>query len=232
MKIKLDKKTKKVSCKTKEEWLSKRVIGGTTLSAIMGKSKWATPNDVYNELVLGKKKTVSDNERMATGRANEELLAKLFANDFKNEYEVINAPKGKIWLFYRKDKPYITCTPDRLLINKTNGELEGLEIKDVEVLKKEDKEMWLNHNLPTNYLYQCIHYFIAFPNMKAVTLFPNLKFYTFKDNERVYEYSMHLRLTIYREEIEKLIEHCENQIDDFWNNHIVKKVRPKRVIHL
>lgn len=232
MKIKLDKNTQKIICKTKDEWLSKRVIGGTTLSAILNKSKWSSPNDVYNELVLGKRKNVSSNERIETGHKNENVIAQLFANDFQKEYEVINAPKGKYWIFVRKDKQYITCTPDRLLINKQNGDLEGLEIKDIEIITNEQKNAWLTDLLPDEYFYQCIHYFITFPNMKKVILFPNLKFYTFRNNNRIYDYSMHKRYILYREECEEIIKYCEKKIDEFYQENIVKKIRPKRTIKL
>lgn len=232
MKIKLDKKTKKKILKTFEDWLDARVIGGTTISAIMNKSKYQTPNDVYNELVFKTRKKVNETTRMALGRENEAVIANLFANDFKDEYEVINQPKGKYWIFNRKDKPYITCTPDRLLINKITGELEGLEIKDIELLKKCDKEIWENDELPVYYLLQCIWYFVTFPNMKKVTLFPNLKFYKYENKQKVYEYSLHKRYTLFREECEKLIELCERNADEFWNNNVLKRQRPQTIIHL
>lgn len=222
MKLKLDKKTKKKICKTQEEWLGERKIGGTSISAIMNKSKYQTPNEVYNELVFGTRK-FKENSRMSLGKANEAVIAKLFANDFQEEYEVIDQPKNRYWIFSRKDKPYITCTPDRLLINKKTGELEGLEIKDIELMKKCDKEVWLEDKLPVNYLLQCVWYMVAFPNMSKVTLFPNLKFYTYKDGKKEYEYSLHKKYTIYRGEVEQLIKKCEETADDFWLNHIEKK---------
>lgn len=232
MKIKLHKLTKKIVCKSKEEWLSKRVIGGTTISAIMGKSKWATANDVYNELVKGIKKKVQENDRIATGKANEPIIVKLFANDFGKQYEIKETRNGRIDLYYRKDKPYITCSPDRLMIEKTTGDLVGLEIKDVEVIRKDDMQRWIDGYLPENYLYQCLWYFVTFPNMKRVILFPNIKFYTFDGKEKTYDYSMHKQYILEREECLKLIDDCERAVDDFWTNHILKKVRPQRVIHI
>ena len=174
-----------------------------------------------------KKRKVKENARMILGKANESIIADLFGNDFGNEYTVINQPKGKYWIFYRADKPYLTCTPDRLLINKETGELEGLEIKDVELVRKKDKEIWLCDELPINYLLQCVWYFVVFTDMKKVTLFPNLKFYSYADKKKTYEYSMHKRYTLYREDCEKLIAHCEKCADGFWDNHIVKKVKPE-----
>ena len=132
----MPKKYLKETYKTKSEWLKARGIGSSDASAICGSNKWKTIDDVYSKLVLGIEKEVNENELMVKGTLAEDHIRQLF--ELNTGYKVINPPKKKYWLFRRKDYNLMTCTPDGLFRND-NNELCGLEIKYVDMIKKETK---------------------------------------------------------------------------------------------
>jgi hypothetical protein len=62
--------------------------------------------------------------------------------------------------------------------------LVGVEIKDVELLRKEDKENWEIGLLPDQYFYQALHYFVVLNNVKEVVVLAHLNYMKF--DEEIY----------------------------------------------
>jgi len=216
----------------KSEWLNHRGIGGSSAAAVVNKSKWLTANDVYNEIALGKKKNIPENERMIEGVKSESAIRQLFSLDYKKEYEVINPPKRGYWLFRRTDKEYITCTPDGLLIDLKTNKLGGLEIKNVEMIKREVRDLWENNKLPDQYYYQCLHYFVAKTDIEFVCLFAHLKYFVFDEVNKiwVFDHAVDKPYWIYKKDVISHIEFLEKKETEFYENYIRAKRRPKIVI--
>lgn len=223
---------KRESYKTKSEWLNARGIGGSSAAAICNKSKWLTANDVYNELALKKRKKVVENERMIEGVQSESAIRLLFSLDYKDEYKVINPPSRAYWLFRRTDKEYITCTPDGLLTDLKTGKLGGLEIKNVEMIKRDVRDLWENNTLPDQYYYQCLHYFVAITDLEFVCLFAHLKYFVYDDESKkwVFDHAVDKPYWIYKKDVIAHIEFLEKKETEFYEHHIQAKRRPKIVI--
>jgi len=221
--------TKKV-CVT-EEWHKLRGIGGSDASAILGKSKWGTPSDIYDRLVNGNIKHKPQNERMRIGTLAEEHIRKLYEL-YHKDYKIISPPKTKHWLFIRKDYPLITCTPDGI-VKKQDG-LYGLEIKDVELYKKEDKDAWESGILPEQYFYQVLHYMVTINDLNGVILVANLHYmkYDILTNKYILDYVVMKEYILKRKDCDKSIEYLENKEIDFINNNVKTKTRPKIIIKL
>ena len=219
--------------KTKEAWLDNRGIGGSSASAIVNKSKWMTSLDIYNDLVLGIKKEIQDNARMKEGRIAEDFIRKLFILEHP-EFKVTPQPKNIFWLFRRKDYPLITCTPDGLFTEKTTNKKFGLEIKDVELRKRDYTEQWESGTLPIQYYIQCLHYMVTMDDLDGVCLTARLKYYKrdeYFDNF-VLDHTEDRNFWLYREDLKDDIEWLEKKEIDFIKNNIEKKIKPTLKITL
>ena len=212
---------------TKEDWLAHRGIGGSSASAILNKSKWLSAIDVYNDLALGIRKETPDNARMKEGRTAEDLIRKLFILEHP-EYKVTPQPKRKFWMFRRNDYPLITCTPDGLFIEKTSKKKYGLEIKDVELRKREYKEDWESGKLPIQYYIQTLHYMVTMNDLDGVCLLARLKYFKYDDylNDFVLDHTEDRCFWIYRDMAESDIKLLEESEIDFIKNNIEKKKKP------
>ena len=228
---KISKRYKKLILRDKEEWLKakEQTIGGSEASAIVNKSKWLTPNDLYNKMVLGKNKTISSNSRMIQGTLAESKIRDLFALEH-SEFEVVNPPKYNYWLFVRKDKPYLSCTPDGLLKSKSG--LWGLEIKDIELRKREDANNWESGTLPDQYLYQILHYLVVLNDLEGVILNARLKYFTHDDvnDSWVLDKIVEKPYYLYRSDFVKSVETLERKETNFYEENIVKRKRPVTLI--
>lgn len=208
------------------------MIGGSDLAAIMGESKWETKDDLYDRLALGKEKMVKSNETMEKGTKAEANIRNLFALDFADEFSVIDPPTKGYWLYQRKDKPYITCTPDGLLKSKKDKSLSGLEIKYVSIMKSSDHEIWESNNIPGQYYWQCIQYMIAIPNLASVYLFAHLKYFTIIDGVWVFDHAVDKPYVLYREDCESDIDLGEAKQSEFYEDNVLKRKRPALTIDL
>lgn len=205
--------------KTKEEWLKHRGIGGSSASAIMGVSKWATVQDIYDDLALNRRKADKKNSRMDEGSKAESLIRQLFALEHP-EFEVIE-PEG-YWQFRDEECEFLTVTPDGLLYDKNTKTNGGLEIKDVELRKQADKDKWLNGIIPDYYLTQLIQYFIILKDIKFMVLLARLKIYAGSELDHVETRCYMLR----REGMALSIKEQREREIEFVEEHIKPKIRP------
>lgn len=238
----MKKNYKKEIYKTREDWLSHRGIGGSDAAAICNKSKWRTACDVYKALTSSKQKKEIKNARMVEGTKAEPLIRTLFEIEHP-EYKVIHPPKKGSWLFRRKDYPLLTVTPDGLLEetitrideNTTIVKRYGLEIKDIELRKREQKEMWLNNTLPDDYYFQALHYLVVMNDLDGVLLVARLKYYSFDYNN---EYTLdHIEERYYwitrdDEDVTKHVAYLEKKEIAFSEYNIKLGKRPPANIKL
>lgn len=226
----MKKKYKKETYKTKKEWLANRGIGGSDIATILGKSKWQTIDDLYSRLVYGRTKNKITTSRMQEGIDAEPLIRNLFALEHP-EFKVKNPPKSSYWLFRSLDNDLIICSPDGLMTDE-DGNLYGLEIKDCELIKREERELWENNELPQYYFLQLIQYLIVFNDMKGVCLHARLKYFKFVDDKPVYDYCVERNYWVYRDEVLKEIEYVKKKEIDFIVNNVLIKKRPTLKIEL
>jgi len=224
------KRYKKESYKTKDEWLKHRGIGGSDVATILGYSKWQTIDDLYSRLALKKFKKEKQNDRMQEGTKAEPLIRSLYVIEH-SECKVISPPKSSYWLFRSLDNSLITCSPDGFIKDKNNV-LYGLEIKDIELIRTEDKEIWGSNELPQQYFLQLLQYLIVFNDMQGVCLHARLKYYVWKDGEYLYDYCVERDYWAFRNEVIKEIEYVKRKEIDFIENNVLKKKRPKLIIKI
>lgn len=220
--------------KTREDWLQNRGIGGSDAAAICNKSKWRTASDVYTALTSTKQKDENKNSRMVEGTKAEPLIRALFELEHP-EYKVIHPPKKGSWMFRRKDYPLLTLTPDGLLEEKATGKKYGLEIKDIELRKREQKEMWLRDVLPDDYYFQSLQYLVVKNDLDGVCLVARLKYYSFDyNNEYVLDHIETRYYWIIREDegVTKHVEYLEKKEIAFIEYNIKLKRRPPSSINL
>ena len=219
---------------TEQEWLNikKNTIGGSEAAAILNKSKWLTANDLYNKLALGKEKTFKKNDRMVEGTLAEQHIRGLFQLDFKDVFELLKLPTRKKCIFIRKDKPYISCTPDTLAINKKTGGLWGIEFKDIELRSSEDRRLWESNDLPDQYYCQDLQYFVVFNDMEGVILFAHIKYFKFDDakQEWYFDHAVDKPFYMYRSDVTSHISHLEKKETEFMEVNIKGHKRPKTLI--
>lgn len=225
----MKKNYKKETYKTREEWLKNRGIGGSDAATIVNASKWSTKNELYNRLVYSKEPNKKSNSRMVEGTLAEEHIRELWALDHSS-FKVLRPPKRTFWIFRRKDYPLLTCTPDGLFYIGTD--LFGLEIKDVELIKSDVKQMWESNTLPDQYYYQVLHYMVVIKDLKGVCLTAHLKYFTYDEETQkwVFDYAVDKNYWIYREDIIDHIKYLEGKEIDFIENNINKRVQPKLII--
>ncbi len=129
-----------------------KVIGGSTIAAILEKSPHNSPHGVWTQLT-GEKNLDVDNEAMARGRAMEPLIADYYALRHP-EYQVVEHEP-----VFHPDYPYIMGSPDRMLIGTESGKLEaGLEIKTASSITQDDWGMEHTDEVPDHYWCQCQWY--------------------------------------------------------------------------
>ncbi|MCL2306289.1 MAG: YqaJ viral recombinase family protein [Planctomycetaceae bacterium] len=127
-----------------------KVIGGSTIAGILGKSPWETPYSIWLKLT-GKLQPGEETDAMARGHALEPVVAAMYAANHP-EFQV--EPMGTI---YHDEHPFIVGSPDRVLIRE--GELvAGLEIKTANIVTanewgEEDTDL-----IPQHYLLQAMWY--------------------------------------------------------------------------
>lgn len=229
----MKKNYKKLTFKTKADWLEAKnnTIGGSEAAIVVNKNPWQNANDLYNKLVLHKSKAIPENERMKEGTLAEEHIRALFGLDNK-DFIIKNPPKRGYWFYFRKDKPYISCTPDGLAKRVSTGKLWGIEIKDVELRKKASKELWLNNQLPDHYYFQTLQYLVTFNDMEGVVLVAHLKHYKHEEetDSWVFDYAEDRPYYIYREDVKSHISFLEKKETEFMEININGRKRPKLVI--
>ena len=222
---------KKEIYKDKESWLRARSMGGSSASAILGCNPWMSILDLYKTIVLKKKKVSStdqSNEAMQYGTRCESIMRELYKLDYEADYTVHKPYKFE--MYRRIDKPYLTATPDGLLISKTDDKKLIWECKTHDIKNRADDEMWKD-NIPQNYFIQCLHYLVVMKDFDGVILNAKLRYFDYYNSDGkkllsqriIYHY-------LWRSELTKEIEYLEKKETEFWENNVQKKIMPKLTI--
>lgn len=204
------------------EWLElrKRGIGGSDAAAIIGKNPYKTNIDLWEEKTgLREPEDISWKDFVQYGKAAEKPLAELFALDFP-QYEVEHYGFNS---FQHAQYPFIIGSLDGVLTDKATGSKGILEIKTTNILNSMHKEKWKDQ-IPDNYYIQCLHYLLV-TGYEYVVLKAQLK----SDfNGVVYLQTKHYQFT--RKEVEADLQYLLAEEIKFWNNNVVKKIKPYLIL--
>lgn len=184
----------------KAEWLKyrKQGIGGSDAGAICGLNPYRTAMQVYYDKTSDEIEEI-DNEAMRQGREFEDYVARRFMEATGKKVRRAN------YMFQDEVHPFMLADVDRMLV----GENAGLECKTASPYMA---DKWKDGNIPLSYQIQCHHY-MAVCNADAwyiaVLIYGReFKYYKIERDEQV---------------IADLI-----QIEqDFWENHVEKKILPE-----
>lgn len=211
--------------KNHERWLSERQngIGGSDCSAVVGLNPYKSNIDLWEEKTgLKQPKDISERDYVKYGHDAEPLLVQLFALDYP-EYEVNYNDNFRV--NSSDEYPFIFCTRDCDLIEKATGKKGALEIKTTEVISSMHKEKWDNQ-VPENYFCQILQYFITDDELEFVWLKAQIKSDFGDGNIRLT--TKHYYFT--REQCQEDIEWLKRKEILFWNENVLKNVRPARVL--
>lgn len=211
--------------KTKDEWLKYRTngIGGSDASAVMGMNPYKSNVDLWEEkLGLKNSQNISNEPFVIYGTKAEPLLVELFALDYP-QYTVNYNNEFRV--NYNDKYPFIFCTRDCDLVDKITGKKGALEIKTTEILNSMHKEKW-DQQVPNNYYIQVLQYFATDNELDFVWLKAQLK-YDFGDGN-IKLITKHYYFT--REQCQEDINFLIEKEVEFWQNHIVTKERPPRLL--
>lgn len=223
----------RIRCLSEEEWLSKRVIGGSSASAIVNQNPYRTNLDAWKSLT-GRKadEDISGKDCVIYGKTAEDPIRRLFAARYANEFDVI-VPKtierdGYIEMFQSKKHPFMTATLDGQLIDKNTGELGVLEIKTANIISSIMKERW-NGQVPQNYYIQVLHYLmVCGKKYKFAILYADLSY----GNSNGESWQV-LRPYIWRrEEEQQSIDYLEREETNFWKDYVETDKAPDEIVRI
>lgn len=184
---------------SREEWLKyrKQGIGGSDAGAICGLNPYRSAIHVYQDKTKDMFEDI-DNEAMRQGREFEDYVARRFMEATGKKVRRANA------MFGSEKNPFMLADVDRMIV----GENAGLECKTASPYMA---EKWQNGKIPLSYQTQCYHYMAvcdADAWYIAVLIYGReFKYYKIERDEEL---------------IADLIRIEQN----FWENHVMKKIMP------
>lgn len=197
----------------RSDWLKGRhkYIGASDAASVLGISPWMTNVQLYENKVnpIGKEKPPT--EQMLRGIKSESHIRELYAIESGDEVE---DGTGKVLVSH--DNPFMSCTLDGACLDK-NGRPYILEIKSVNYSRH-----WSNKSLPDHYFIQCLHQLAVTGWDRAVLV---ARIVMPADGDVVTR-----KFNISYEENEGLIESLVCKERDFWNDHVLKGVKPNKIL--
>ena len=211
-------KPKRIRCKTREEWLSKRQgIGGSDCAAILGMSPWKTANELWMEKTGQKQpKDISDDPFVQRGVRLEHPLRELF-KAIHPEYKVYHEPYD---MWYQPKRPWAFATLDGR-IKTSDGRTGVLEIKTASPTGAAGWSEW-QEQVPNKYFLQCIHQ-CACLDADFVVLFACL--FNRDSDFTVREYVFN------REDVKDDMEYLITKETEFWQS-VQNRTLPKMTLIL
>ncbi len=211
----------KILLKTKEEWRKNRTrLGGSDAAAVLGENPFMSNVDLWEiKTGLREQEDISEKPYVKYGTEAEEHLRALFALDFP-QYEVLYEENN---LYLNDRYPFAHASLDGVLVERETGRKGVLEIKTTNILRSMQKEKW-DHRIPQNYFAQVLHYLMV----------TELEFAVLKAQLR-YDFGgdivLHTRhYLIERSDVEADIRYLAEQEKLFWDNYVIPKRRPDRLL--
>lgn len=140
------------------------LIGGQDASAILKMNRYCSPFTVWKEKTQGRNPFKSS-KAVEIGRSIEEYLIKDFCEEMGFEY--VKLEKEDIRA-YSKNYPFAVASYDYWGKDPKTKEDYILETKFSD---SKHAEEWDNGNIPINYYWQCIHYFMVSETVNTIYLY-------------------------------------------------------------
>lgn len=211
----------RISADSHEEWLNnrKKGLGGSDSSIILGISPFKTNIDLWLEKTGQKEpEDISDDEKVKYGHEAEDSIRNLFMLDHP-EYELFHDE----FMILRSNKyPFLQASLDGELTDTNTGEHGILEIKTTEIMNKQMLDEWKN-GIPNHYYTQCLHYLIV-TGYEFVWLRAKLKFVWDSNYQEIRDYYFT------RAEVIEDMKYLFEKEEKFWNENIMKGVRPGLIL--
>lgn len=188
---------------THEQWLAIRMqgIGGSEVSALIGKNPWASPLQVYLDKV-GKSAPLEETEPMYFGKKLEAIVADTFS-------ERTGLPVKELrFILQDENYPHLLANVDRVIEHPEWG--RGiLECKTANAFKLDD---WQGGKVPENYYYQVQHY-LGVTDYQYGYIACLIGGNTFR----------YTRI----ERNEEVIQYLRDAATDFWNTYVIPQIMPE-----
>jgi putative phage-type endonuclease len=194
---------------SKQEWLAERQkgIGSSDVGAIIGVNKYKTAFDVYEEKVSDTPVEIPDNDAMEIGRELEEFVAHMYEK--RTGRKVKRDNKIRV----NPERPFMLASLDRVIEPPDNKPTMGvLEIKTV-VGRVYDS--WDGVVPPTYYSQVQHQLYVTGWSWAEMAVF-------ILDRRQL--------IVIPIERDEEFIKAQVDLCDDFWSNHVQKRVAPEMAV--
>jgi putative phage-type endonuclease len=214
---------------TNTDWLQmrKKGVGGSEISALFGKSNYASPLSLYMDKLSDEiKDDLAENEFIEWGKTLEPIIRDKFPDKFKKVTEVGIRVEEYPFMMQSQEHEFMLANIDGLISPEGDyafklqvdeneweeyfipaGQVGGLEIKTGSGFTARN---WKNNTLPDGYFLQTQHYM-------AVTGLPYFFVVALIDKTMLWRYVPR------DEELISLIIEVEKQ---FWNENVLAKIPP------
>lgn len=200
--------------KSRREWLSNRVIGGSSLATILGYGRFETKDELFNSLLRPSEKE-EKTQTLINGSKAEDHIRQLFLITHP-KYRLITQPKNG-WIFRDKEKPWRGVSPDGILIDRDTKEKWGLEIKFSNVTKTASKDEWEGNEIPKQYVGQVTQYLMVITDLVGVKLVPFLyREAPDDDGNWEFEKAEMREYTIKRSDFQPYVDYASKKEDEFY----------------
>ena len=201
----------------------RNTIGGTDISAILGCNPYKSAFGLYQRLI-GEAQPVPDNAAMQRGRRWENILAKIFEEEWEDQRVIDGFTGVNEVRLKHPNVEYLTGSPDRLyrvfgdhfhLMDRNDF---GLEIKTADISQKQlyDFSDANNVKIPDHYYMQC-QWYAGLANVDQWDFIVGF----FKGDKMVSHESCSF---VFNEELyESMVEAAV----DFWENNVLKRNPPQ-----
>lgn len=210
--------------KTKEEWLEARKgkITSTKTAAILGCSPYMDNVTAYN-LITGKEEEpdLSDNERVQQGSQAEEHIRRLWAISHKDFIVEDNSVDSyDLWVSDKYN--YIAASGDGKITEISTGKTGIMEIKHIYVDSKAVSEQYKN-GIPQHYYVQCLQEMYC-SNSDFVIFVVCMNYSD--------DYTAIKTYRLDRKDCEDDLKYVEEKDVEFYNNYVVKSIRPPLLLNI
>lgn len=189
-------------------------IGGSDVAAIAGKSKWATPLDIYLEKIGEKERNKNEEEPQNGPKYWGKVLEEVVAKEYTKQTGKSLIKKVGIESMFRHPEHHHMIANLDYLIDDGKG---ILECKTASAFIRKEWGEEGTDNMPEAYLMQCAHYSKVLE--KHGIEYVDSPVLIGGNDYKIYRYTK-------SHELEDKIVKLEH---NFWHQHVVKKTPPKTV---
>ena len=190
---------------TNEQWKALRVIGGSTVGAILGHNHFKSPFQVWHEFVTGEFEDV-DNKHTRFGKLLEPVIREWFANEIKNDLGREITVRENPNVMQSEEFDFLTGNIDGDIDDPEEG-LGVLEVKTASAYA----QGFVDGEIPDSYYCQLQYYLWLTDRQYGYMVW-------LKDKDMDY-------IRVNRNDF--FIENMLEMVVDFWVNHIVAEIPPE-----